>query len=470
MHRITKNNIAWFLEADAPDGLDRAVSGIVEEADVRRGYASRPLGDKKIFVKFFLERGLWGALRNRLMPRGRKEYDLAKRILAHAIATPRPLGYGIGAGGSFIVQEWVDGRTLRSALAEGPAAAAKGALLDALARLLRQLADARIRHNDLHLDNVLLCDGRLYLIDLHKARVVRSFGREDAASNLAQALSMVHKQMTEDQRARFFEAAGRPDLRTPVEAALKAQWGAWIESKKRRAFSDTSKLAVRGRRVYVRGSEEEGRGAFAGFLKEDRKVRVERYADHVRKVYLRRRRLKRAWENWAALEYVTGDIVPRPFYVERPSLFRDGFVAMEDLGGRGEELDRFLDRRYDAMETARRRAFIGSLARFLGRLLDMGIVHKDMKACNIFVLDDGFRLLDVEDTDFHAPEEEDLLAMLVQLNTSVPRRIKAPDRMRFLLGLARVFPFDKKRTLRRVSEACAGADIIYEGVSGLKRE
>jgi Ser/Thr protein kinase RdoA (MazF antagonist) len=167
---------------------------------------------------------------------------------------------------------------------------------------------------------------------------------------------------------------------------------------------------------------------------------------------------------------VTGDIVPRPFYVERPSLFRDGFVAMEDLGGRGEELDRFLDRRYDAMETARRRAFIGSLARFLGRLLDMGIVHRDMKACNIFVLDDGFRLLDVEDTGFHAPGEEDLLAMLVQLNTSVPRRIKATDRLRFLLRLARVFPFDKKRTLRRVSEACAGADVVYEGVSGLKRE
>ena len=281
---------------------------------------------------------------------------------------------------------------------------------------------------------------------------------------------MAYKDMTEDQRARFFEAVGRPDLRPAVEAALKAQWGAWIESKKRRGFSNTSKLAVKGRRVYIRGSEEEGRGAFAGLLKKDRKVRVERRTDHVRKVYGRRRRLKRAWENWAALEYVTGDIVPRAFYVERPPFFGKGFVAMEDLGGRGEELDRFLDRRYDAMETARRRAFIGSLACFLGRLLDMGIVQKDLKACNVFVLDDGFRLLDVEDIGFHAPQEDDLLAMLVQLNTSVPRRIRASDRMRFLLGLARVFPFDKKRLSRRVAEGCAGAEVVYEGVSGLIRE
>ena len=467
LHRICKNGISWFLDDDYA-GLDEAVRGIVEEADVRRGYASRALGDKRIFVKFFLERGITGFIRNRIAPRGRKEYHFGKRILASAISTPRPLGYGIGAGGSFIVQEWVEGRTLRSAFGDAPAG--KDALLDALARLLRQLAEARIRHNDLHLDNVLLSDGTLYLIDLHKAKVRRSFGRKDAATNLAQALSMVYKGMTEDQRARFFEAAGQPDLRTAVEATLKAQWGAWIESKKRRAFSNTSKLAVKGRRVYIGGSEEEGRGAFAGLLKEDRKVRVERHTDHVRKVYGRRRRLRRAWESWVALEYVTGDIVPRPFYVERPSLPGRGYVAMEDLGGRGEELDRFLDRHYDAMETAHRRAFIGSLAHFLGRLLDMGIVQKDLKACNVFVLQDGFRLLDVEDIGFHAPQEDDLLAMLVQLNTSVPRRIRASDRIRFFLGLARVFPFDKKRLLRRVSEGCAGAEVVYEGISGLIRE
>ncbi len=317
----------------------------------------------------------------------------------------------------------------------------------------------------------MLSDGTLYLIDLHKAKVRRSFGRKDAAANLAQALSMVYKHMTEDQRARFFEAVGRPDLRPAVEAALQAQWGAWIESKKRRAFSTTSKLAVKGRRVYVRGREEEGRGAFAGLLKKDRKVRVERRTDHVRKVYGRRRRLKRAWENWAALEYVTGrHRAPRLLSSRGRRSSGSGFVAMEDLGGRGEELDRFLDRRYDAMETARRRAFIGSLACFLGRLLDMGIVQKDLKACNVFVLDDGFRLLDVEDIGFHAPQEDDLLAMLVQLNKSVPRRIRASDRMRFLLGLARVFPFDKKRLSRRVAEGCAGAEVVYEGVSGLIRE
>ena len=467
MHRLRKNNIAWSLDDDYP-GLDDAVAGIVEEADVRRGYASRPCGDGKIFVKFFLEHGIAGLVRNSIMPRGRKEYYLGKRILAGGIATPRPLGYGTGGGGSFIIQEWVEGRTFRSAFYD--ATAEKEALLDGLARLLKQLEGTRIRHNDLHLDNVFLSGGTLYLIDLHKAKIRGTWSRDDAAANLGQALSMVYKNMTEEQRARFFEDAGRPDVRNAVEAALKAQWGAWVESKKRRAFSNTSKLAVRGRRVYVRGREKEGQGAFTTLLKQDKKVRVERHADHIRKIYGRRHKLKRAWENWVALEYVTGDVVPRPFYVEKASLFGCGFIAMEDLGGQGEELDRFLDRHYDAMETGRRRAFIGSLALFLGRLLDTGIIQKDLKACNVFVIDSGFRLLDVEDIGFYAPTDADILAMLVQLNTSVPRRIRASDRMRFFLGLARVFPFDKKALFRRVVDTCKGLEVVYEGVSGLNRE
>ena len=365
-----------------------------------------------MFVKFFLERGIAGFVRNRLMPRGRKDTTSESASSRASIATPRPLGYGKG-GERLLRHPGVDrGRTLKDAFERPP----KERRSSTPWACFKSLAEARVRHNDLHLDNVFFSGGTLYLIDLHKAEIRGTWSRDDAAANLGQALSMVYKNMTEEQRARFFEDAGRPDVRNAVEAALKAQWGAWVESKKRRAFSNTSKLAVRGRRVYVRGREKEGQGAFTTLLKQDKKVRVERHADHIRKIYGRRHKLKRAWENWVALEYVTGDVVPRPFYVEKASLFGCGFIAMEDLCGQGEELDRFLDRHYDAMETGRRRAFIGSLALFLGRLLDTGIVQKDLKACNVFVIDSGFRLLDVEDIGFYAPTDADILAMLVQLN------------------------------------------------------
>ncbi len=67
---------------------------------------------------------------------------------------------------------------------------------------------------------------------------------------------------------------------------MQAQWRQWIDSKKKRAFSTTSKLVAKGRRVYVRGREGEagGAGRLTGLIKKDRKVRLERWSDHIRKI------------------------------------------------------------------------------------------------------------------------------------------------------------------------------------------
>ncbi|MGD0229811.1 MAG: lipopolysaccharide kinase InaA family protein [Syntrophorhabdales bacterium] len=468
MKRLKENGISWFLGEH--EGLAPAVADVAEEENIRRSYTVREYGGGTIFIKYFLERGIAGFLRNRIVPRGRKEYHVARLILARSVATPPALGYGVGARGSFVIQERIEGRTLKSAL-DSAASAERGPLLDALALFLGHLAARGIRHNDLHLDNILLSEGRLYLIDLHKAYVGRApVDKRGELANLTQALAMIHQGMTAGEKRRFFEVYGRPDIQPVVEAGLRAQWTKWIDSKMKRAFSTTSKLQAVGGRVFVRGREEEGRGSFRGLIKKDRKVRVERYGDHIRKTYRVRHRLVRAWEVLTALEYLALDIVPRPFFVEVPSLFRSGYVAMEDLGPYGEELDRFLDRRYDTMGHAGRRAFIGAFSQFLAGLLSTGIVQKDMKACNVFVLADGFRFLDVEDIAFSAIGEGDLRRMLVQLNCSVPARIAARDRVRFFLRVTRPFPCDKKRLLRDVAEACLGQEIVYEGVSGLTRE
>ena len=89
------------------------------------------------------------------------------------------------------------------------------------------------------------------------------------------------------------------------------------------------------------------------------------------------------------------------------------------------ELDRFLDREYDDMSAFQRRRFVGDLSRFVRDLLKKGVFHRDLKACNLFVLPDGFRLLDMEDVRFFYPSAGDLRRMFVQLNTSIPRRIAA---------------------------------------------
>jgi hypothetical protein len=279
--KVRKNGISWFL--DEHDGLDAVVEGVVEEEATRRTYTIRDWGDKKVFVKFFLEQGAWGCIRNRIMPRGKKEYDLGKRILSASVETPVPMGYGMGRAGSFIIQELIEAQSFKSAF---DGTLLREPLVDALALFLRQLAACGIRHNDLHLDNILVKGETLYLIDLHKAQVKQGrFTLKDEAANLTQALTMIYNEMTEDGRRRFFGRCGRSGLRQTVEAGLRAQWKTWIDNKKKRAFSTTSKLVAKGRRVYVRGSEQAACGGqFRELIKKDKKVRLERWSDHIRKI------------------------------------------------------------------------------------------------------------------------------------------------------------------------------------------
>ncbi len=465
MRTVTKNGISWFLD-NGPE-LERVVGKLTEDDTIRRSYRVEDCGGGKVFIKYFLEKGLTGYVRNRLSARGRKEYTIGKRLLAQGIVTPRPLAYGIGARGSFVVQRWVDARTFKSIFDQEQD---RAYLLDGLARLLKQLKAHRITHNDLHLENVIVAGGAVQLIDLHKTRMGLYFSQRNEITNLTHALTMIYSQMTEEEKRHFFSEYGRPAIRPPVERGLVALWKRWVRSKKKRAFSSTSKLRKQKGAIYIRGQEERAKGALRDFLKQDTKVRVARYDDHVRKIFTNGRRLKKAWENHVVLEYLGSSVVPRPFHMREPRSGETGYIAMEDLQAQGEELDRFLDRYYDAMDGSARRSFIERLARFLAQLFKQGIMHRDMKACNIFVAGDGFRLLDVEDILFCAPGKVDLPRMAIQLNTTVPVRIATADRIRFFLRLTEDLRIEKKRLFRDIAQASTGCEVVYEGVSGLKRE
>lgn len=366
------------------------------------------------------------------------------------------------------MEESIEGQTFRAAFIAGDE---RGRLLDSLALLLRKLALSGVRHNDLHLENLLVAADRLYLIDLHKATIKPGhFSETDEVSNLTHALTMIYQIMTETEKERFFREYGKPVIREAAEKGLQLLKKGWIDSKKKRAFSTTSKLIRQGDRVYIRGRQTEGTDRIPSLIKKDRKVRIERYNDHIRKFYRDNGRLRKAWGNHVVLEYLEEAVVPAPFFVELRPFRKYGFIAMEDLGGHGEELDRFLDRNYDSMDGRARRDFIKAFSRFLVRLIAKEILQVDFKACNVFVLPDGFRLLDVEDIRFRFPGEEDVKRLLLQLNLSVPGRIRISDRLRFFIKLARVLPFDRKQVFRDVVRRSRAEEIVYEGVSGLKKE
>jgi tRNA A-37 threonylcarbamoyl transferase component Bud32 len=465
LYTFKKADITWFLKDRS---LERVVEQLGLEPKERRGHYVCEHDSEKVFVKFFQERGVSGVIRNRILPRGKKEYELSARLRSLAVLTPQALGYGISPRGSYVMQEWIEGEPL-IAWIDDPGK--RGQLIPLLVTLLERLRATGLRHNDLHLGNIIGASGELYLVDLHKAVLRKRFAFADDVSNVSHALAMLYDGMDEREKAWFFSHYGGDALQSAVEQELARLKVRWITRKAARAFRTTSVLVASGGRVSVRGMEEKAHEAYLATIKKDRKVTVERHTDHVRKVYAHRRRLHRAWKNHVILEYMHLAIAPRPYYCQWTSASGAGYVAMEDLTGKGEELDRFLDRSYDGMTGAARRGFIDGLCSFLVSVLKKEIIHRDLKACNVFVLQKGtFLFLDIEDLEFLRPDDAALKTMLMQLNTTIPKRISIRDRLRFFARVTRALSSDRKRLLKEIATESLRREIVYEGVAGLRRE
>jgi tRNA A-37 threonylcarbamoyl transferase component Bud32 len=465
MKIVRIHDIKWFLKDEALVDFVKEVSC---EGATKRGHFVFERAGKKVFIKFFKEKGFYGLVRNRVSPRGKKEFQLAGKLILLSIPTPEPLGYGISDTGSYVIQEWIDGNTFVNAYV---ADIEKNTLLLQLAAFLNELKLHRIRHNDLHLNNIIVHKDRLYLVDLHKMKIKSAFSLSDEISNLAHAITMVYQNLSEEEKRAFFQRYGEKGIRKPLEAELKRLRRRWILKKMERAFDNTSTMAKDRNYVYIAGFEGYGKDTLCSVIKDDKKVKIERYSDHVRKIYRNKRRLNRAWKNHIALTYLNLGVVPRAFFVKRPSLTENGFIAMEDLASRGEELDRYLDREYDRFSVHERRIFIDTFSAFFVHAIKQWIIHRDVKACNVFVLrDGGFILLDVEDIVFTEMDMESLKRMLTQLNTTIPKRISTGDRIRFFLKLSVPLKMKNKTLFREIMAESLKSKIVYEGLSGLNVE
>lgn len=463
LKQYQEGDFTWFL---TDVGLQHFVKEIVHRRGERRSYSVCDYAGMKIFVKTFAEKGTVGRLRSWISPRGKKEFVIAQGLNALSIPAPVALGYGLGPLHSAIVETFIDGKTFLEMVKNNTDI---GELLVRLARFLLLLKENRVRHDDLHLDNVLVSGDTFYLIDLHKVRIRNIFSETDEIANLKHALGSIYYDINPAQLTIFFEAYGASTaIRRKVADAVEVLRDTWVRNKMARAFRDTSIVRSDGSRLYIRGKEECGMGKFVEIMKNDRKIKVERYADHIRKMYKGSHRLKTAWKNHVVLEYMHKNITPSAFYTEIGK--GGGYVAMEDLTGRGEELDRYLDRNYDAMDTREKGALIHDLSSFFTGAFAWSILHRDLKACNIFALTrGGFLFLDVEDIRFIRIKADTLKRAFSQLNNTIPKRISIRDRMRFYLRILAGLdmPVNRKQLLKDIAGECRKGEIVYEGVSGL---
>jgi tRNA A-37 threonylcarbamoyl transferase component Bud32 len=464
--KYAAGNTNWFL---AEEGLKSIVQQLSHPENERRRYMVLDYQGGKIFIKSFLEKGVTGYIRHLISPRGKIEFQISRQLASLAVPTPKVLGYGTGRNTSAVVEEHIDGQSLLYAIQK---TANRDDLLILLADFLKQLKQKNIRHNDLHLDNILMQGGRLYLIDLHKTKIKNRFNEADEMSNVTHALGMIYDDISDRERNLFFHQYGRDEkIRQKIEDHIGRLKRTWVINKKKRAFRNTSVLRASKGYIYVKGAESEASGEFVTLIKKDKKVTVELYSDHIRKIYRNQRRLRTAWKNHVVLTYLGNSVAPRPYYMKLPILSSDGYIAMEDMGHQGIELDRYLDGKYDGMTFIERRTFINNFTFFLQSLFRQRIMHRDMKGCNVFVLNHShFVFLDVEDVIFEEIREDTLKRMLLQLNTTIPKRILLTDRMRFFLKLTSSLTVNKKRLFRDIAKESLEDNIVYEGIGGLKTE
>lgn len=464
MKKHSPIEFVWFLEDES---ILPILRGFSHPFGGRRHYEVFEGAGRKVFVKSFGESGMAGRVRQLLAPRGKKEFIIAQKLQALSVPAPSALGHGVGDMASAVVEVFIEGGSLLEHINAG---ANRDDLLRSLADFLILLREKNVRHDDLHLGNILVSGEEFCLVDLHKVRVKSSFSNDDEIVNLTHALGMIYYGMTPHERNVFFDRYGCvADMRKKVEDSIDMLRHRWVVKKMDRAFKNTSIVHCVGLDLFIRGRENKVKGGQVGVLKEDKKVKVERYNGYVRKVYAKRRRLKDAWQNHVVLEYMHTHLVPAAFSATLlPVSGGAGCIAMEDLCEKGEELDRYLDRNYDAMGKGERRVLVDTLAAFFRDAMAWGITHRDLKACNVFVLASGdFLLLDVEDIRFVKATAQTLARAFIQLNNTVPKRVASRDRMRFFLRLAPLIDTDKKRLFREVLAASQKESIVYEGISGL---
>jgi hypothetical protein len=192
--------------------------------------------------------------------------------------------------------------------------------------------------------------------------------------------------MSEEERGWLYKACGAEGIRAEVEAEMERLRRRWIKRKMDRAFKKTSKIEVESGLVYVRGRKGMAKGGLISIIKDDKKTRVERYTDHIRKFYRDGRRLRRAWRNHIALCYLDLSLTPEPYHVRLPRPFSKRLYSHgRPCGTKGEEFDRYLDRHYDHLSLKERRGLVTILATLFSEMIKERIVHEDMKACNLFL-------------------------------------------------------------------------------------
>ncbi|HSB04744.1 MAG TPA: lipopolysaccharide kinase InaA family protein [Thermodesulfobacteriota bacterium] len=530
--KISKGEFKGWLRSDLIDALpplffqdpvlviQKLEGRVIKESRLRwAALFCLPAGER-LFLKRDKTKGWAEAFKFLLLPsRAKKEWFIACQLQKRNLPIPKPLGWMEKGHWGFVRESYYLSEAIGSGTSLIDLLQAKIDIpFESLAKRVRVFHDAGLFHKDLHGGNFLWDGESFFLTDLHRAGILGSVSLDQRLWNLAHLFHSVRSQWGRKDFLRFLESYfGEEALDLEKKEAylqkvlsLMEQFQRrWWKSRTKRCLKESTEFSLmkgEGTMVYhrrdlpfdqikvvvrrhealvhdkpsdlVKRSPESTVSLFT--MRGEGKICVKQFQyPHFIERFKENFRNSKGLKAWIAGNGLIIRDIPSlkvMACVERRDGFgiKESFLLME-TSEQGREMDRCLFKGFG--EVQRKRLFIKTFAQWLSRLHEKDLYHRDMKTCNILVLEEGrgwqFRLLDLEDVQLdQRVDEKRLFRNFLQLNTSTPRSFTRSDRLRFYREYHSYRPViqDERRFLSRLIQKSKERGILYVSPQGVIEE
>lgn len=440
------HGVCWRVRSDHQERIFAACGGGWRDAEVVRATPDRRVlrieGPPVIWVKHFRHRTLrgWAKALLRKSPAAR-EWGALQAVRRRGLPTPEPIGLGESGGivkrESFLVTGELEGALPLDDLVRGKnrlTARQRWRLIAEVAALIRKAHDRGVYQRDLHLENFLVREGasefEVFLIDLQRVIIGRLLGPGPRWENLA-VLHGGCAAASRTDRLRFLQAYLSSPLPFPSDVRrIAADIERKGQGRRFRLWRSRQGRCVAENREFAKVQA----GDFSGFARRD--LRNEGLGDWLarpeqiferpelkivkdsttttvgilacgeKSFYVKRYnrqtlgyafknlfRVSRGRRGWIVFNSLRMRDIPAPLplaYVERRrwrALFESYLVAAAVPGANLADIaKRFREGRISLKD---KRALIEELARFVRRMHDRRVAHRDLKPQNIIAEQTG---------------------------------------------------------------------------------
>jgi len=510
---------AHFFE-DPVSSIQGRGGEVLKESKWRWAALIRVSNGRRFFFKRDKTKGRGEGLKYLFSPsKGQKEFLIASQLEQRGLPVPRPLGWMERVRRGWVKESYY----LSEAIGTGVSFIEEGAKskephsINELAKTVRKFQEAGLFHRDLHGGNFLWEDDQLFLIDLHRAKLLKSLSLRRRLWDLSHLFHSLRSMWGKDEQLQFLdqyfegkvEASQKREMLQqriyPVMNRLQQrQW----RSRTKRCLKESTEFTVqreKGIRYFRRRNFPldrlrrvlEGHRALVrerpvALIKYSPEVIVSILNDQAERICVKQFcypsfwgrmkehfRRSKGYKSWRAANGIRVRGLPslRPFALAERSDgigLRESFLLME-APVNDQEMDRYILKGFEDLRKKRR--FIRTFARWLDDLHHTRLYHKDMKTCNILVSEKAeawdFRLLDFEDLLMDEDvNRKKLFRNFLQLNTSTPRVMTRADRHRFFKEYLRLNPIvkDPKVFLRELADESRRRGLVYVSPQGVVTE